>query len=153
MSNLTMQQLKDIIDAAQDVLLMLEDKHPDHGNHDGCNSAKMVDFWDHLNDKAAPPGVVKAMAEELLHYRRQNCTHGFPPGSHTMGKVGCVDCCGEDQWLWDYEPGGRLYDPNSDRHAHSVVIQGHIHQHPVNYGSNTHSFTDVIGYHKHEGGK
>lgn len=72
MSKVPQDKLQQISKAASDVLLMLADKHPDHGNFGGRNSEKMVEFWDFLNDKAAPPAVVKAMADELLELRQHN---------------------------------------------------------------------------------
>lgn len=163
MSKISSSKLTEVSKAASDVILLLADKHPDHGNFAGCNSAKMVEFWDLLNDKAAPPAVVKAMADDLLNcrhvkactlsesdskiiaiarlrgiapassavtaaqlmadkieelearIRKMTCNHGYPPGAHTMGKTGCVDCCGRDVYIWDH-------DHLPANHAHSIQL-------------------------------
>nr|DAU95745.1 MAG TPA: hypothetical protein [Caudoviricetes sp.] len=56
-------QLTHIIESANEVITALagtnEDIHPD-------DSAKMCAAWDHLNDVAAPPAVVKRLAEMAL---------------------------------------------------------------------------------------
>lgn len=58
----TKEQLTGIIESAEDVLQALagthEDIHPE--------SKKMIEAWDHLNDRAAPPEVVKRLAEIAL---------------------------------------------------------------------------------------
>ena len=63
MNKLTKEQLTRIIDSANEVITALagtnDDIHPD-------NSKKMCAAWDHLNDYAAPPEVVRAMARQLL---------------------------------------------------------------------------------------
>jgi hypothetical protein len=62
-TNLSNENLSAIIVAADEVLTALagtnDDVHPD-------NSTKMCGLWDDLNDRYAPPAVVKAMARELL---------------------------------------------------------------------------------------
>lgn len=68
MSKLSLDKLQRVSNAAKDVILTLADKHSDHGKSDD----KMVELWDHLNDKAAPPEVVKAMADELIALRKHN---------------------------------------------------------------------------------
>lgn len=59
----TKGQLTRIIDSADEVITALagtnDDIHPD-------NSKKMCAAWDHLNDYAAPPEVVREMARQLL---------------------------------------------------------------------------------------
>lgn len=70
MSKLSLDKLQKVSNAAKDVILTLADKYPDHGKSDD----KMVELWDHLNDKAAPPEVVKAMADELIALRKHNQT-------------------------------------------------------------------------------
>lgn len=63
MNNLTKEQLLNIIAAADEVLTALagtnEDLHRD-------DSAKMCAAWDYLNDNAAPPEVVKQLAQSAL---------------------------------------------------------------------------------------
>jgi len=86
---LTKEQLTGIIESAEDVLQALagthEDIHPE--------SKKMIEAWDHLNDRAAPPEVVKRLAENALAsltaepiYQCEFCHHG---GN------------GELQWHWE----------------------------------------------------
>lgn len=59
----TKEQLTRIIESADEVITALagtnDDIHPD-------NSTKMCAAWDHLNDVAAPPSVVKRLAELAL---------------------------------------------------------------------------------------
>lgn len=69
MSKISSSKLADISKAANDVILLLDDRHPDYGNHNGSNSERMVKLWDYLNDKAAPPSVVKSMADDLINCR------------------------------------------------------------------------------------
>lgn len=63
MNNFTKEQLLNIIAAADEVLTALagtnEDMHRD-------DDAKMCAAWDNLNDKAAPPEVVKQLAQSAL---------------------------------------------------------------------------------------
>jgi hypothetical protein len=66
MSNISNACLNAIVSVADEVISAIagknDDVHPD-------NSRKMCELWDDLNDKHAPPEVVKAMAMELLEYR------------------------------------------------------------------------------------
>lgn len=51
--------------------------------------------------------------EELeARIRKMTCNHGYPPGAHTMGKTGCVDCCGRDAYIWDHAhlPGKHVHN-------------------------------------------
>lgn len=63
MNNLTKEQLLNIIAAADEVLTALDGTNEDLHRDD---SAKMCAAWDNLNDKAAPPDVVKRLAETAL---------------------------------------------------------------------------------------
>jgi hypothetical protein len=77
----TREQLTKIIESAEVVITALdgtnEDLHPD-------NNKGMVEAWDHLNDVAAPPKVVKELAriamaatvEPLYQYRIRNGYNG-----------------------------------------------------------------------------
>lgn len=38
---------------------------------------------------------------ELHAFRRAACNHGFPPGAHTQGVVGCEKCCGRRVMIWE----------------------------------------------------
>lgn len=49
--------------------------------------------------------------KELDEFRKRNCTHGFLPGQHTQGIVGCEKCCGRTVYIWE----------NVD-HNHTVTI-------------------------------
>ncbi len=59
----TIEQLSKVIESADEVITALdgtnEDIHPE-------DSKKMCEAWDHLNDRAAPPQVVKRLAEIAL---------------------------------------------------------------------------------------
>jgi len=65
-TNLSNESLSAIIAAADEVLTALagtnDDVHPE-------DSTNMCGLWDDLNDRYAPPAVVKAMARELLALR------------------------------------------------------------------------------------
>lgn len=61
MSKLSIEQLEKAQQAAQEVIDMLAGKETERLS---------IDHWDFLNDVAAPPAVVKAMADELLNLRR-----------------------------------------------------------------------------------
>lgn len=71
MSKISSQELQEIAKAAQDVILLLADEHPDYGNFEGMNTSKMVEFYDHLNDRAATPEIVRSMALDLLSCRSE----------------------------------------------------------------------------------
>ncbi|MBU4681243.1 hypothetical protein KC222_04365 [Cedecea davisae] len=66
MNNLSNADLTAILAAADAVISAMagenDDVHPD-------NTSKMIALWDDLNDRQAPPAVVKAMARELLALR------------------------------------------------------------------------------------
>ncbi|MGS0505993.1 DUF551 domain-containing protein [Citrobacter sp. MAL-2] len=63
MTTITKEQTQKIIDAADEVITALagtnDDVHPD-------NSAKMCGLWDELNDRYAPPEVVRELARIAL---------------------------------------------------------------------------------------
>ena len=63
MTTITREQAQKIIDAADEVITALagtnDDVHPD-------NSRKMCDLWDDLNDRYAPPEVVRELARIAL---------------------------------------------------------------------------------------
>ncbi|EMO3864346.1 hypothetical protein ACY2QH_003852 [Enterobacter hormaechei] len=63
MSTITREQAQKIIDAADEVITALtgtnEDVHPE-------DSRKMCDLWDDLNDRYAPPEVVRELARIAL---------------------------------------------------------------------------------------
>ena len=63
MTTITRDQAQKIIDAADEVITALagtnDDVHPD-------NSRKMCDLWDDLNDRYAPPEVVRELARIAL---------------------------------------------------------------------------------------
>ena len=67
MTTITKESLTRIIETADEVLSALagtnDDVHPD-------DSKKMCSLWDDLNDRYAPPEVVRAMALELQEYRK-----------------------------------------------------------------------------------
>lgn len=63
MSKLSVEQLEKARQAAQEVIDMLAGRWSDRLS---------IDHWDFLNDVAAPPAVVKAMADEILNLRRLN---------------------------------------------------------------------------------
>lgn len=62
-STITREQVQKIIDAADEVITALagtnDDFHPD-------NSEKMCGLWDDLNDRYAPPEVVRELARAML---------------------------------------------------------------------------------------
>lgn len=43
---------------------------------------------------------------ELHDFRRAACTHGFTPGAHTQGVIGCVECSGRLVMIWEQSNGG-----------------------------------------------
>lgn len=43
---------------------------------------------------------------ELQAFRRAACNHGFPPGAHTQGVIGCVKCSGRLVMMWEQPNGG-----------------------------------------------
>lgn len=63
MTTITREQVQKIIDAADEVITALagtnDDFHPD-------NSEKMCGLWDDLNDRYAPPEVVRELARAML---------------------------------------------------------------------------------------
>ncbi|EAW6223627.1 hypothetical protein FZF39_003826 [Salmonella enterica] len=63
MTTITREQAQKIIDAADNVITALagtnDDFHPD-------NSEKMCGLWDDLNDRYAPPEVVRELARAML---------------------------------------------------------------------------------------
>lgn len=66
MSKLSLSDLKAISESAHEVILAIAGNHDEfHPN----NSEKMCELWDDLNDRHAPPAVVKSMADELINLR------------------------------------------------------------------------------------
>jgi len=63
MNNFTKEQLLNIISAADEVLTALDGTNEDIHRDD---DAKMCAAWDNLNDVAAPPAIVKQLAENTL---------------------------------------------------------------------------------------
>ena len=63
MSKLSLTDLRKARDAAVDVLDILAGKE---------GEADLIRNWDFLNDNAAPPAIVKAMADELINIREKN---------------------------------------------------------------------------------
>ncbi len=63
MTTITKEHAQKIIDAADEVITALagtnDDFHPD-------NSEKMCGLWDDLNDRYAPPEVVRELARAML---------------------------------------------------------------------------------------
>ncbi|WP_460645865.1 hypothetical protein [Leclercia adecarboxylata] len=62
MTEFTKEQLTRIIESADDVLQALAGTHEEIHS----DSKKMIEAWDYLNDRAAPPEVVRDMARQLL---------------------------------------------------------------------------------------
>lgn len=84
MTTITKEHAQKIIDAADEVITALagtnDDSHPD-------NSEKMCGLWDDLNDRYAPPEVVRELARAMLA-----SMDAEPAGYHVIkecGKVGC----------------------------------------------------------------
>lgn len=84
MTTITKEHAQKIIDAADEVITALagtnDDFHPD-------NSEKMCGLWDDLNDRYAPPEVVRELARAMLA-----SMDAEPAGYHIIkecGKVGC----------------------------------------------------------------
>lgn len=86
MTTITREQAHKIIDAADEVITALagtnDDVHPD-------NSRKMCDLWDDLNDRYAPPEVVRELArvalasqgaKKIILYRERNPYNGLTTG-------------------------------------------------------------------------
>lgn len=72
MSKIPLSKLRDISQSAKDVIDALAGKSEDVSPND---SGKMVQLYDHLNDVAAPPSVVKAMADEIINLREMTIRH------------------------------------------------------------------------------
>ncbi|WP_313824024.1 hypothetical protein [Leclercia sp.] len=69
MSKITLSKLRDVSQSAKDVIDALAGENEDVNQND---TGKMVQLYDYLNDVAAPPSVVKAMADELINLRETN---------------------------------------------------------------------------------
>lgn len=69
LNKLSNADLNAIVLAAEEVISALAGEN-DEVHRD--NSSKMCAIWDDLNDRYAPPEVVKAMASELLAYRNSS---------------------------------------------------------------------------------
>lgn len=52
---------------------------------------------------------------ELHAFRRAACNHGFPPGAHTHGVVGCEKCCGRKVMIWELGGGHTHQIPSLKR--------------------------------------
>ncbi|GEM_PF-468056 len=107
----TIEHLSIIIESANEVITALdgtnEDIHPE-------DSKKMCEAWDHLNDRAAPPEVVKRLAEIALaaltaepvgevvlgEYDNSGC--------HPDARVVCIAADGQADWE-NFKDGTRLY--------------------------------------------
>ncbi|WP_312740509.1 hypothetical protein [Cedecea neteri] len=96
MNNLSRADLNAILAAADAVISAMagenEDVHPD-------NTSKMIALWDDLNDRHAPPAVVKAMASELLALREA----GKEPVAWWTGPE--PTATGEIESIHDHETG------------------------------------------------
>ena len=66
MSKLSFSALKSISESAKEVMLAITGEHEEVSPND---SRKMCELWDDLNDRHAPPAVVKSMADELINQR------------------------------------------------------------------------------------
>ncbi|MDJ6364196.1 hypothetical protein LEA60_03060 [Salmonella enterica] len=84
MTTITKEHAQKIIDAADEVITALagtnDDFHPD-------NSEKMCGLWDDLNDRYAPPEVVRELARAMLA-----SLDGEPAGYHVIKECGRVGC-------------------------------------------------------------
>ena len=67
MSKVPLSKLRDVSKAAKDVI----DSGSDRGVVSPNDSSGMVQLYDWLNDVAAPPEIVKAMADELINLRQE----------------------------------------------------------------------------------
>lgn len=68
MSKLPIEKLQNVSAAAKDVI----DTLAGNGDYSASDDSNMVRLYDYLNDVAAPPAVVKAMADELINLRLIN---------------------------------------------------------------------------------
>lgn len=84
MTTITKEHAQKIIDAADEVITALagtnDDSHPD-------NSEKMCGLWDDLNDRYAPPEVVRELARAMLA-----SMDAEPAGYHVIKECGKIDC-------------------------------------------------------------
>lgn len=84
MTTITREQAQKIIDAADEVITALagtnDDFHPD-------NSEKMCGLWDDMNDRYAPPEVVRELARAMLA-----SMDAEPAGYHVIKECGQVGC-------------------------------------------------------------
>lgn len=95
-------QLTHIIESANEVITALagtnEEVHPD-------DSAKMCAAWDHLNDEAAPPAVVKRLAEIALVERAELVAYrALEERLEAMLRPDCPGFEAVCRALWDLEP-------------------------------------------------
>lgn len=51
---------------------------------------------------AVEPPLTASERAELQAFRRAACNHGFPPGAHTQGVIGCVKCSGRQVMIWEH---------------------------------------------------
>lgn len=68
MKKLKKKEIKTIIEVADEILTALAGKNEDVNPDD---STKMCQLWDDLNDRFAPPEVVKALCLEVLELRKK----------------------------------------------------------------------------------
>lgn len=106
MTEFTKEQLTRIIESADDVLQALagthEEIHPD--------SKKMIEAWDYLNDRAAPPEVVRDMARQLLAGMEQEPVADVVAWSSPTEERTC-----DIRWRrHDVEPGPLYAAPSSE---------------------------------------
>lgn len=74
-----------------------------------------------MSENKEQPGIsleellvrLKKLEREIFHLKTANCTHGFAPGQHTQGIVGCERCVGKRVMIWDLE--------SDDPHSHSLT--------------------------------
>ncbi|QLW43857.1 hypothetical protein [Citrobacter sp. RHBSTW-00524] len=66
----------------------------------GCTNANHP-----MKAVAVEPPLNVSERAELEAFRRAACNHGFPPGAHTQGVVGCEKCCGRRVMIWELGGG------------------------------------------------
>ena len=52
------------------------------------------------------------LEKEMLYLKASQCTHGFNPGEHTQGIVGCEKCVGKRVMIWELK--------EDSNHSHSM---------------------------------
>lgn len=66
----------------------------------GCTNASHP-----MKAVAVEPPLNVSERAELQAFRRAACNHGYPPGAHTHGVVGCEKCCGRRVMNWELGGG------------------------------------------------